>query len=314
MAEFEATVNDLQTRLTAVQAAIEGNSQASMFKPRPFTGALSEDEYGLIYNIKITTDIVKRCQRLSLNDNELMNLFINGLSSELKSHVVLNQPTTFAEAEKLARLRDAVSKTSGVNAVAASGQTAQEHRIKELEGQVHLLLSLASNKNSPNPPPLNAITGDISHNLSNHSELQIVDYNLHDFMSQHENIVSYFGDGKNEIQQAKTDIIAAIQNAADRNARPPQGQFRPHFSNSGGQRGRNLRTTDGQPICNFCLRVGHVARYCPERSGPHGNQQLRLQPQPQPQPRFQPRPQPRFQQFQEYQQDLNGNGPSQWGN
>ena len=197
----------------------------------------------------------------------------------MKSHVVLNQPTTFAEAEKLARLRDAVSKISGVNAVAASGQTAQEHRIKELGGQVHLLLSLASNKNSPNPPPLNAITGDISHNLQ-------------DFISQHENNVSYFGDGKNEIQQAKTDIIAAIQNAADRNARPPQGQFRPHFSNSGGQRGRNLRTTDGQPICNFCLRVGHVARYCPERSGPHGNQQLRFQPQPQPQPRFQPQPQP----------------------
>ena len=43
MAEFEATVNDLRTQLTAVQAAIEGNSQASMFKPRPFTGALSED-------------------------------------------------------------------------------------------------------------------------------------------------------------------------------------------------------------------------------------------------------------------------------
>ena len=43
MAEFEATVNDLRTQLTAVQAAIEGNSQASMFKPRPFTAALSED-------------------------------------------------------------------------------------------------------------------------------------------------------------------------------------------------------------------------------------------------------------------------------
>ena len=43
MAEIEATVNNLQTQLTAVQAAIEGSSQASIFKPRPFTGALNED-------------------------------------------------------------------------------------------------------------------------------------------------------------------------------------------------------------------------------------------------------------------------------
>lgn len=28
---------------------------------------------------------------------------------------------------------------------------------------------------------------------------------------------------------------------------------------------RNLRTTDGQPVCNCCLRVGHVAKYCRNR-------------------------------------------------
>ena len=38
-----------------------------------------------------TEDIIKRFQRPSLNDNELMNVFINGLSPELKSHVVLTQ-------------------------------------------------------------------------------------------------------------------------------------------------------------------------------------------------------------------------------
>ena len=43
MAEFAETVNNLQSQLSAVQAAIEGNSQASMFKPRSFTGALSDD-------------------------------------------------------------------------------------------------------------------------------------------------------------------------------------------------------------------------------------------------------------------------------
>ena len=31
------------------------------------------------------------------------------------------------------------------------------------------------------------------------------------------------------------------------------------------RRPRNLRTTDGQPVCNCCLRVGHVAKYCRNR-------------------------------------------------
>ena len=43
MAEIAETVNNLQSQLSAAQASIEGHSQASMFKPRPFTGALSDD-------------------------------------------------------------------------------------------------------------------------------------------------------------------------------------------------------------------------------------------------------------------------------
>lgn len=44
MAEFSETVNDLQTQLTAIQAAVEGTSQTSLLKKvRPFTGMPSED-------------------------------------------------------------------------------------------------------------------------------------------------------------------------------------------------------------------------------------------------------------------------------
>ena len=35
---FEATVTDLQTQLTAVQATIEGSGQSGLFKPGSFTG------------------------------------------------------------------------------------------------------------------------------------------------------------------------------------------------------------------------------------------------------------------------------------
>ena len=41
--DMNATVNELQTQMTAVQAALEGTGQASLFKPRPFSGLPSED-------------------------------------------------------------------------------------------------------------------------------------------------------------------------------------------------------------------------------------------------------------------------------
>ena len=59
-----------------------------------------------------TEDIIKRCQRLSLSDVEIMNIFINGLKKEIKNHVILNQPKSFAETDNVARLRAAVSSTS----------------------------------------------------------------------------------------------------------------------------------------------------------------------------------------------------------
>ena len=214
--EVEATVQELQTQLTAVQAAIEGNSQSSLFKPRSLSGLPSEDvnewlgkfeRFSKFYNWSnakklgaltlllegpalawyqtlpdedtgsfanlctalrdrfgaqnleflfrqeftlenkglgslavYTEDIIKKCQRLALPDKDIMNIFIKGLSDDLKTHVILNQPKTFAEAENLARLKDSVGKTLPPT---FSAQTVQDRRIKELEGQVNLLLSLA---------------------------------------------------------------------------------------------------------------------------------------------------------------------------
>ena len=60
-----------------------------------------------------TEDIIKCCQHLGISENELMNSLTNGLNSELKSHVILNQLKSFSEAENVARLMDAVSKSSG---------------------------------------------------------------------------------------------------------------------------------------------------------------------------------------------------------
>ena len=78
-----------------------------------------------------TEDIIKKSQRLALSDKDLMNVFINVLCDEIKTHVILNQPKSFAEAENLARLREAVSKNSGVsNSLTVAQFVLQEQRIK----------------------------------------------------------------------------------------------------------------------------------------------------------------------------------------
>ena len=117
-----------------------------------------------------TEDIIRRCSRLGLNDINRMNCFISGLNDELKSHVILNRPATFDEAESLARLKDAVSKSARcgktgvhgptrlisqiqdlltdqkmtgeqVERPSSNGHQLERQRIAELEGQVQLLMS-----------------------------------------------------------------------------------------------------------------------------------------------------------------------------
>ena len=137
-----------------------------------------------------------------------MNVFMNGLKQELRSHVVLSQPTSFTEAEKLAHPREAVTSTSEVNSVTASSPTVHEQRIKELEGQVKLLLSLASNEKSSKPPSLISITSDMLRSL------------LHDVPPPLESQGGYLAIGsRSEIHQVKADIIAAIHNSAQNNVR-----------------------------------------------------------------------------------------------
>ena len=93
-------------------------------------------------------DIIKKCQCVNISDNDMLSIYINGLVDDIKTHVILNQPETFAKAETLGRLHEAVmSSDSLTNACKNIGQ---DHRIRELEGQVDLLVSLGA-RSKPNP-------------------------------------------------------------------------------------------------------------------------------------------------------------------
>ena len=395
---MEEAVGELQTRLTAVQAALEGNLQSGLFQLRSFNGLPNEDinewlsrfetlakfhtwsnakklsalplslggpakawyDYqpeettgdfkllteGLktrfgsqtleflfrqeLYARKqgpteplsmYTEDIIKKSQRLALSDKDLMNVFINGLCDEIKNHVILNQPKSFAEAENLARLREAVFKNSGVsNSLTVAQSVLQEQRIKELESHVNLLVSLAAQKKSDMSPHSNFGNQNVNSGISSRNQSAQA-------VSQQQPVnISVLDAPVNSgnMKALKDEIVAAINTGFQNNQpRRGRGQFRPSLGNRGGARGRNLRTTDGQPICNFCQKVGHVAKYCSERPQQPGSSVAQPQQtfyaaaQP-PQAVYTAPNQPKVayapaQRPTQGSQNLNGMGPSTWG-
>ena len=398
MTEIGDQVIELQTQMTAVQAALEGNAQSGLFRQPPFHGFPNEDVnewllkferlskfYGwsnakklgalplllggtalawfqtlpaesvadfktlsdelksrfgaqsleFIFRQELyarkqgpneplslyTEDVIKKCQRLSLSENEMMNVFINGLVKDLRNHVILGQPKTFAEAENLARLRNAVKRASGVSSPLTASQdknALQEQKIKELEGQVNLLMSIAAKNNEQRaslPKPVQALEA----NAQIATKCQ-----TNPFLPDPQPPVPSVSD----FNSLKTDLIAAVdarlKSAGNMPKRFASGtKPRPSQAAQNFARGRNLRTTDGQPICNYCQRVGHVSKYCHFRTqspSPMFQSQYQepmqshsnFRPPYHQQPRTQDQPQPQF--GGQYNYSLNARGPSQWGN
>ncbi len=319
-AQTAETVNDLTTLINALKNRFGTQTLEFLFRQELFARKQGVNEPLSIY----TEDILRKGQRIGLSDKDIMNIFISGLSDEIKNHVILNQPETFAEAENLARLRDAVSKSGKVsNQNTAIQNSVQEQRIKELESQVNLLVSLAAQKTTSNSvsQPVQAIAAsnfdsEISKNpfLLPSAPERPATNPFKAETNSHDNCLK------------AVDVIS-LMNASFQNNQAQNRQNR-----QGSARGRNLRTRDGRPICNRCQGIGHVARNCatpqpqsnmfspqPPRFQyqPRFNQQQQFRPQPryQQQPQFQPQQfqqQPQFQNTQ--QQNLNEMGSSQWGN
>ena len=59
----------------------------------------------------------------------------------------------------------------------------------------------------------------------------------------------------------ESTIIVVVETRLSQNQRQKQRCHSQRLTR-GAARGRNLRTTNGQPICNTCQRVGHVSHYC----------------------------------------------------
>ena len=66
----------------------------------------------------------------------------------------------------------------------------------------------------------------------------------------------------------KVDNMSTKGHVPHTRGRPFRGRGRGQFQHNVG---RNLRTTDGQPFCNYCKKVGHIEMGCREKKARQGN-------------------------------------------
>ena len=84
------------------------NSGASKWRLRQ---ELNQHKQGNLESVvDCTADIRRQSQRIGLPKAEWLHLFIQGLRSDIKNHVVLHQPESFEQAKNLAKLKEVVTK------------------------------------------------------------------------------------------------------------------------------------------------------------------------------------------------------------
>ena len=186
-----------------------------------------------------------------------MNNFISGLNHDLKSHAIINRPQSFEGAESLAHLKESVNqskttssrmhlpseRTNRDNLTAGScsaSQDQQQQRITELEGQVQPLMAAVSR---PKHPGVATFTPSYPQSTTEVNAMK-------------SEIIAAVRDEIRKENQQSNHLTGQRENPGTEN-----GRNRYKWRDS---RGRNLRTTDGQPICNNCRRVGEAARYWKE--------------------------------------------------
>ena len=189
-------------------------------------------------------DVTRRCHRLKLADMQRLHVFVQGLRPDLKEHVMLNRPKTYQKAETLARLKTEVSQSTS---------SAYPGQAEDLQTVIHALGSLLK-QSSPSHSSLGACS------TSKESSLEI----------------AAFGPAYDRKPLAQLEVDKLRQELTAEIKEDIRLELREQ--DRSGQR----RSSDGQPICNFCSRVGHVEQYCREKQGSGFNPALNSDRQSQP--------------------------------
>ena len=185
-----------------------------------------------------SADIRRQCQRLRLSKPEWMHIFIQGLRTEIRSHIVLQQPDTFEQAEHMAKLKEAVLKPD------SQAQLSPNALAQALISQLQ--------KPQPEAPTVAAFSANTSPLPS----------------------TNFSPPPQREIPLTESAVRAIFQQelrqAFRNNPNTPRGSYqrsdyrdnRPNYNNRNDNQFRNRRTPQGYPICNTCNRRGHTSYNC----------------------------------------------------
>ena len=225
------------------------------------------------------TELTNNFRRLHITDAEKMRYFVQGLRSEVRKAVLMKQPKSFREAEKMARLACSVENTMNTsrgNCVAAQiGNLSQTVKSLLSAGVTPNAQSSTDDKKLLTVIEKNALLANLSTALAGKPSEPLENCRVK-FASQNNGSATVAAlansrneqvfIGKSDFQELKDLLLDKI----DSQNRHFDARKRGLARRSQGQREEipRQRTRVGQPRCYTSGQTGHLAINCPERRDP----------------------------------------------
>ena len=180
----------------------------------------------------------------------------------------LGRPKNFQEAESLARMKDIVNRRQGVTNTRSILTEMQTMFAKFMEQPSSNSKMIAAAATAPNTSDVDKKLEELSNQLKQIQKQQLYQQQMHagyavaaydqlqgtslPFQSR-----NWQGEQNSQIDQLQRQVTR-LENDLRRYQNPRQPDFRSF--------GRSYRSTEGDPICTYCNRVGHTWRVCWQRT------------------------------------------------
>ena len=214
---------------------------------------------------KYITDITRLCKRLKLSDEQSTRYFIDGLQRDLKDYVSLAQPTSFQQAETLARMKHTVNQQHGPsdsNSLVDKLHTLLSNITDKLEDKSKVVAAASTSSSTPDKrfESLSRQIKQLQKQLQPQPPTSTTDIAVFDQSQGQSRYVpqrGWQGPQNRQFEQLQRQVVR-LENELRRYKNPRHPDFRSF--------GRSFRSIEGDPICTFCQRIGHTWRSCRQRN------------------------------------------------